>query len=99
MTQTCEYCGAENVEDRVIKRLSSGYGRANKSIKRFCSRECRAWWRRRCSDDPGPWEQPGPVSYQGRLSRFVTDDASESESAPQPTGIDASEPATVEAQA
>ena len=74
MSHTCEYCGAENVEDRVIKRLSSGYGRGNKSIKHFCSRECRAWWRRRESDQSGGWEQPAPIGYQGRLDRFRDDD-------------------------
>ena len=107
MSQTCEYCDREHdVSDTVFARISHGFGHANKEALKFCSVECRVWWRRRCSDDSGPWEQPGPVGYQGRLSRFVTaesddtaDNTNENESAPQADRIDASEPATVEAQA
>jgi hypothetical protein len=97
---TCEYCGDEHaIEDGCGIRLSSGFGRFNKTLKNFCSVECRAWWRRRESDLPGPWEQPAPKGYQGRLDRFRddTDDADTDESAPQPDGIAASEAATVEA--
>jgi hypothetical protein len=78
MSQTCEYCGDEHdIEDRCGVRLSSGFGRFNKTIQNFCSVECRAWWRRRESDQPGPWEQPAPKGYQGRLDRFVSDDTDE----------------------
>ena len=93
MSQTCEYCGDEHaIADGYGIRLSSGFGRFNKTMKNFCSVECRAWWRRRESDLPGPWEQPAPKGYQGRLDRFVSDDADES--AAQPGGIAASEAAT-----
>lgn len=102
MTQTCEYCDREHdVTDTVYARISHGFGHANKEALKFCSIECRVWWRRRCSDQPGAWEQPAPKGYQGRLSRFVTEDIdeSENESAAQPAGIAATEPAIVEAEA
>jgi hypothetical protein len=101
MTQTCEYCGDEHaIEDGCGIRLSSGFGRFSKTMKNFCSVECRAWWRRRESDLPGPWEQPAPKGYQGRLDRFVSDDTDADESAAQPATIAGSESAvTVEADA
>jgi hypothetical protein len=100
MSQTCEYCGDEHaIEDGCGIRLSSGFGRFNKTLKNFCSAECRAWWRRRCSDDPGAWEQPMQPGYQGRLDRF-RDDTDADESAGQPATIAASESVvTVEADA
>jgi hypothetical protein len=74
MTQTCAYCDDEHdIADGCGIRLSSGFGRFNKTIKNFCSVECRAWWRRRESDLPGPWEQPHTPGYQGRLDRFRDD--------------------------
>jgi hypothetical protein len=104
MTQTCEYCGDEHaIEEGCGLRLSSGFGRFNKTMKNFCSVECRAWWRRRESDLPGPWEQPAPQGYQGRLDRFVSDDTDDTdadESAAQPATIAGSESAvTVEVEA
>jgi hypothetical protein len=101
MSQPCEYCDADHdVSDTVFAIVSHGFGHANKEHKPFCSVECRVWWRRRCSDNPGAWEQPAPKGYQGRLSRFVTDDTDANESAPQPATIAASEStATVEADA
>jgi hypothetical protein len=97
MSQTCEYCGDEHtIEDGCGIRLSSGFGRFNKTIKNFCSVECRAWWRRRCSDQPGEWEQPSPKGYQGRLDRYVADDTDDAdESAAQPATIAASESAAI----
>jgi hypothetical protein len=81
MNQTCEYCGDEHdIADGCGIRLSSGFGRFNKTIKNFCSVECRAWWRRRESDLPGPWEQPHTPGYQGRLDRFRDDHDERSES-------------------
>lgn len=75
MSQTCEYCGDEHaIEDGCGIRLSAGFGRFNKTMKNFCSVECRAWWRRRESDQPGEWEQPAPQGYQGRLDRFRDED-------------------------
>jgi hypothetical protein len=99
MSQTCEYCGDEHaIENGRGIRLSSGFGRFNKTIKNFCSVECRAWWRRRCSDLSGPWEQPGPKGYQALLDEYVSDDTDADESAAQPATIASSESAaTVEA--
>ena len=75
MSQTCEYCDDEHdVSDTVYTIVSHGFGHANKDHKPFCSVECRTWWRRRCSDNPGAWEQPMQPGYQGRLNRFVSDD-------------------------
>jgi hypothetical protein len=101
MSKTCEYCGDEHaIEDGCGIRLSSGFGRFNKTMKNFCSVECRAWWRRRESDQPGPWEQPAPSGYQGRLDRYVADDTDANESAAQPATIGSSESAaTMEADA
>ena len=99
MSKTCEYCGDEHaIEDGCGIRLSSGFGRFNKTMKNFCSVECRAWWRRRESDLSGPWEQPGPTGYQALLDEYVSDDDTD-ESATQTDGIAASEVATVEAEA
>jgi hypothetical protein len=78
MSQICEYCDNEHdVSDTVFAIVSHGFGHANKDHKPFCSVECRVWWRRRCSDDPGAWEQPAPKGYQGRLDRFVSDNGDE----------------------
>lgn len=75
MSQMCEYCDDEhNGSDTVYTIISHGVGPHNKATRKFCSVVCRTWWRRRCSDDPGEWEQPAPKGYQGRLDRFVTDD-------------------------
>ncbi|WP_435078964.1 hypothetical protein [Halococcus sp. AFM35] len=100
MSQTCEYCdGEHDVSDTVFAIVSHGFGHANKEHKPFCSVECRTWWRRRCSDNPGAWEQPAPKGYQGRLDRYVADDSDADESAAQPATIADSEAATVEADA
>jgi hypothetical protein len=97
MSKTCEYCGDKHaIEDGCGIRLSSGFGRFNKTMKNFCSVECRAWWRRRESDLPGPWEQPHTPGYQGRLDRFrddTDDDPDGGETAAQPASIAASESA------
>ena len=100
MSQTCEYCGDEHdIENGCGIRLSSGFGRFNKTIQNFCSVECRAWWRRRESDLPGAWEQPGPTGYQALLDEYVSDDTDADESAAQPATIASSESAaTVEAE-
>jgi hypothetical protein len=74
MSQICEYCDDEHdVSDTVFAIVSHGFGHANKEHKPFCSVVCRTWWRRRCSDDPGAWEQPMQPGYQGRLDRFRDD--------------------------
>ena len=101
MSQTCEYCDDEHdVSDTVYTIVSHGFGHANKDHKPFCSVECRTWWRRRCSDNPGAWEQPMQPGYQGRLDRFVSDDSDADESAAQPATIPGSESVvTVEADA
>ena len=101
MRQTCEYCGDDHdVNDTVYTIVSHGFGHANKDHKPFCSVECRTWWRRRCSDNPGAWEQPMQPGYQGRLDRFVSDDSDADESAAQPATIPGSESVvTVEADA
>jgi hypothetical protein len=100
MSKTCEYCGDEHaIEGRCSIRLSSGFGRFNKTMKNFCSVECRAWWRRRESDQPGEWEQPAPSGYQGRLDEYVSDDTDADESTAQPATIAASELAAGEAKA
>ena len=93
----CEYCEEEYGTDGYHMSISHGFGRGNKEWKQFCSVLCRVWWRRRCSDDPGAWEQPHTPGYQGRPDRFVTDDADES--AAQPGGMATSEAATVEVEA
>jgi hypothetical protein len=102
MSQMCDYCeGEHHVTAMCYTILSHGFGHANKETRQFCSVECRTWWRRRCSDNPGAWEQPMQPGYQGRLDRYVADDANDTnadESAPQPTTITSSEPATVEAE-
>jgi hypothetical protein len=102
MSQTCEYCDDDHdVSDTVFTIVSYGFGHANKDHKPFCSVECRTWWRRRCSDNRGAWEQPMQPGYQGRLDRFVSDDTSDpnaNESATQLNRIAASENATVEAE-
>jgi hypothetical protein len=99
MSQTCEYCDDDHdVTDTVYAIVSHGFGYANKEHKPFCSVECRTWWRRRCSDDPGAWEQPMQPGYQGRLDRYVADDTDADESTAQPATIASSESAaTVEA--
>jgi hypothetical protein len=100
MSLICEYCDEEHDgSDTVFAIVSYGFGHANKEHKPFCSVECRVWWRRRCSDEPGAWEQPHTQGYQGRLDRFVTDDSHDDESAAQPDRMAASEAATVEARA
>jgi hypothetical protein len=103
MTQTCEYCGDEHdVSDTVFAIVSHGFGHANKDHKPFCSVECRTWWRRRCSDDPGAWEQPMQPGYQGRLDRYVADDPDDTdadESAAPATIASSESAATVEADA
>ena len=80
MSQQCDYCEEEYGTDGYHMNISHGFGRGNKEWKQFCSVVCRVWWRRRCSDEPGAWEQPAPKGYQGRLDRFRddTDDRSES---------------------
>ncbi|WP_273837487.1 hypothetical protein [Halococcus sp. PRR34] len=103
MTQTCAYCNTEHdVSETVFATISHGFGHANKETRKFCSVECRTWWRRRESDRTGAWEQPGPVGYQARLDRYVADDRDDTdadESATQPATITASETASVEAKA
>lgn len=101
MSKTCEYCGDEHaIADGCGIRLSSGFGRFNKTMKNFCSVECRAWWRRRESDQPGKWEQPAPSGYQGRLDRYVADNTdADDESAVQPATIASESAVTVEAEA
>ena len=97
MSRQCEYCGSERGENECVAIVSHGFGHGNKEWIPFCSVECRVWWRRRCSDEPGAWEQPMKPGYQGRLDRFVTDDSDER--ATQPDGIAGSEAATVEVRA
>ena len=81
MSQTCEYCDDEHdVSDTVFAIVSHGFGHANKEHKPFCTVECRTWWRRRCSDNPGAWEQPMQPGYQGRFDRFRDDHDERSES-------------------
>jgi hypothetical protein len=78
MSQICEYCDDDHdVNDTVFAIVSHGFGHDNKEHKPFCSVECRTWWRRRCSDDPGEWEQPHTPGYQGRLDRFVSNNGDE----------------------
>lgn len=75
MSQMCEYCDDEHdVRDTVFAITSHGFGHANKEHKPFCSVECRVWWRRRCSNDPGDWEQPIKPGHQIRLDRFTDTD-------------------------
>jgi hypothetical protein len=88
------------VSDTVFAIVSHGFGHANKEHKPFCSVECRTWWRRRCSDQPGPWEQPAPKGYQALLDEYVADDTdadAADESAAQPATIASESAATVEA--
>ena len=101
MSESCEYCDDEHdLSDTVYTIVSHGFGHANKEHKPFCSGECRTWWRRRCSDNPGAWEQPMQPGYQGRLDRYVVDDTEADETAAQPTIIAGSESvAPVEAKA
>jgi hypothetical protein len=102
MSKTCEHCGDEHaIEDGCGIRLSSGFGRFNKTIKNFCSVECRAWWRRRESDLPGEWEQPAPKGYQALLNEYVADDTdadTADESTAQPATIASESAAPVEAE-
>jgi hypothetical protein len=92
MSRRCDYCGDERGENECFARVSHGFGHSNKESKAFCSVECRTWWRRRCSDEPGAWEQPAPKGYQGRLSRFITGE-SDSESATRSIACSATEAA------
>ncbi len=75
MTQICAYCDEKHdIMETVFTIISHGFGHANKEDKTFCSVECRVWWRRRCSDDPGEWEQPIKPGHQIRLDRFADTD-------------------------
>lgn len=106
MTQICTYCDEEHdISDTVFTIISHGFGHANKEHKPFCSVECRVWWRRRCSDEPGEWEQPYTRGIQSRLHEFGDDESAlehaddehdESDVKPVET---ASEAAIVEAEA
>ena len=99
MSQICEYCDDDHdVSDTVFAIVSHGFGHANKDHKPFCSVECRTWWRRRCSDNPGAWEQPAPKGYQALLDEYGADDTDADESAAQPDGIASESAATVQAK-
>ena len=59
----CAYCGVSLAEARCIRRRhSTGFGRANVVIERFCRRRCRGMF-----DERGPRDQARGAGVRGRL--------------------------------
>jgi hypothetical protein len=59
----CVYCGVSLAEARCLRRRrSTGFGRANVVIERFCERRCRGLFNER-----GPRDRPRGDGVRGRL--------------------------------
>jgi hypothetical protein len=59
----CAYCGVALAEARCIRRRrSTGFGRANVVIERFCERRCRGLF-----DERGPRDEARGAGVRGRL--------------------------------
>jgi hypothetical protein len=59
----CAYCGVSLAEARCIRRRrSTGFGRANGTIERFCGRRCRGLF-----DERGPRDEARGAGVRGRL--------------------------------
>ena len=80
----CAYCGVSVAEARCLRRRrSTGFGRANETIERFCEPRCRGLF-----DERGPRDEARGAGVRGRLPTHRNtlalyqdeDDANDSES-------------------
>jgi hypothetical protein len=59
----CAYCGVSLAGARCLRRRrSTGFGRANEVIERFCGRRCRGLF-----DERGPRDEARGAGVRGRL--------------------------------
>ena len=82
--EACAYCKVSLTRAHCIRRRrSTGFGRANETIERFCGRRCRGLF-----DERGPRDEARGAGVRGRLPTHRNtlalyqdeDDANDSES-------------------